>query len=116
MPEQRIEAQDAVTVLREVELLPYVFTACSIVVTAVMGTLGHGTVRSAGPLLGVAGGYGVFARLDRSWALAVIGGAMGVAVGAVILADIDDACSLLLTVFGASMLAVGMAYRSRERR
>lgn len=96
---------------------PYVLTACSIVVAAAaIGALGHGTVRSAGPLLAVAAGYLVFARLDRSFALAVIGVTMGLAVGAVILADVHDACAMLLSVLGVSMIAIGMTYRSRERR
>ena len=107
------ESAIGVVVKRE----PYVLTACSIVVAAAaIGAFGNGTVRSAGPLLAVAAGYLVFARLDRSLALAVIGATMGLAVGAVILADVHDACSLLLSVFGASMLAIGMTYRSRERR
>lgn len=96
---------------------PYVLTACSIVVAAAaIGVFGHGAVQSAGPLLAVAAGYLVFARLDRSVALALIGAAMGLAVGAAILADVHDACSLLLLVFGASMIAIGMTYRSQERR
>ncbi len=96
---------------------PYVITACSILLAAAaMGVFGHGTIQSAGPLLAVAFGYLVFARLDRSFVLAVIGVTLGLAVGAVIVADLHEASALLLCVFGASMIGVGLVYRSRELR
>ncbi len=100
-----------------VERRPYVVTACGIVLAAAaIGVLGHGTFQLVGPLLAVALGYLVFARLDRSVVLAVIGVTLGLVVGAVILADVRVPCSLLLSVLGASMIAVGITCRSRERR
>ena len=111
--------------LRELELgvtgpaLPYIATGAFIIAAALTsGTVGgiveNEAVAVAGPTLAVAAGYLVFARLERSVVLAAF--AVGVAVLAVAFAGAPHACSIQAALMGAASVAIGAAYRRRERQ
>lgn len=96
---------------------PYLLTGAAITAGATLfGVLGSGVLQSAGPALVIAAGYLVFARLDHSRALALVAVGLGLVTGAVIILDLNRACSILLLVYGAVMTTTGLMFRQAELR
>lgn len=97
--------------------LPYVLIALSILAgTFLLGSLGSGTVASAGPMAVVAVGYLGFARLERSWNVAFVAAGMLLVTLVVTVAQVEHACAVLSATFGGAFAATGLSLRQAERR
>lgn len=67
------------------------------------------------PFLAIAVGYVGFARLERSWPVAVVAGGLGVAAVIVALTGPDHGDVVLTLVFGLGFTATGLLLRYRDR-
>jgi len=72
------------------------------------------TESAAGPMLAVAVGYLGFARLDRSWPVAAVAAALGVAAVVVAVVDPDHGDVVLAAVFGLAFTTTGLLLRRRD--
>jgi len=97
--------------------LPYVLIALFIMAGAFLtGSLGSGTVRSAGPMAVVAVGYLGFARLERSWSVAFVAAGMLLVTLVIAVAQVEHACEVLSATFGGAFAATGLSLRQADRR
>ena len=70
---------------------------------------------AAVPVLAISAGYLGFARLEKSWPVAAVAGALAVAAVAVALFDPAHGDLVLALVFGISFTATGLLLRPRQR-
>ncbi len=95
---------------------PYWAVAGGIFVsTWLAGASDSAVVNTAGPMLAVALGYLLFARLERSWPVAICSGVLAVVAMGVAVADVDNRCLVLSLTFGALFTATGLYMRLHER-
>jgi hypothetical protein len=95
---------------------PYWAVAAGIFVAAfVTGASGSPRVESAGPMLAVAIGYMVFARLERSWPVEAVSGLLAAVALAVGIANPGPSCVILSLTFGVALTATGVVLRRSER-
>ncbi len=95
---------------------PYWAVAAAIIAGAwLAGTSGSPRVESAGPMIVVAVGYLIFARLERSVPVAVCAVVLAAAAAAVGLAGIGDRCVILSLTFATVFVATGILLRRNER-
>lgn len=77
--------------------------------------VGGAVTQSAGaPMLAIAVGYLAFARLERSWPVALVAIVLAVAAAAVILTDPTRGDVIITLVFGVSFTATGLLLRRRD--
>ena len=94
---------------------PYWAVAAGIFVAAwLAGSADSSRIRSAGPMLAVALGYLVFARLERSWPVAVCSAFLGAVAVAVAVADVRHTCVVLSVTFGSLFVATGLLLRRAD--
>jgi len=72
------------------------------------------TESAGAPMLAIAVGYVGFARLERSWPVAAVAAALGVAAVVVLLTDPAHGDLILTLVFGLSFTATGLLLRRRD--
>ncbi len=72
-------------------------------------------VETAGPMVAVALGYLLFARLERSWPVAVSSAVLALVALGVGVAGVGNSCVVLSLTFGAVFTATGLAMRLHER-
>lgn len=95
---------------------PYWAVAAGIFVGAwLAGASDSSRVETAGPMVAVALGYLVFARLERSWPVAVSSGVLAAVAVAVAIADVGHSCLVLSLTFGTLFAATGLFMRLHER-
>jgi len=75
---------------------------------------GMATRSAAGPMLAVAVGYLGFARLERSWPVAVVSVVLGVAAVVVAVTDPAHGDVVLSLVFGLAFTTTGLLLRRRD--
>ena len=79
------------------------------------GASNSARVETAGPMVAVALGYLVFARLERSWPVAICSGVLALIAVGVGIADIGHSCVVLSLTFGAVFATAGLLMRRHER-
>ena len=95
---------------------PYWAVAAAIFAGAwLAGASGSPRVATAGPMLAVALGYLLFARLERSVPIAVCSAVLAVVAVAVGLAHVGHRCEILSLAFGTVFAAGGLLMRGHER-
>ena len=95
---------------------PYWAVAAGIFVAAFLaGASSSSRVQTAGPMVAVALGYLVFARLERSWTIGAVSGLLGAFALAVGIADIGHSCLLLSLAFGVVFTGTGVVLRRGHR-
>ncbi len=95
---------------------PYWAVAAGIFVAAwVAGASGSERVQTAGPMVAVALGYLLFARLERSFPVAVCAGVLAAVALGVGIADVGHRCVILSLTFGTVFSVAGLVMRRHER-
>ena len=88
---------------------PYWAVAAGIFVGAwLAGASGSPRIQTAGPMVAVALGYLVFARLERSVPIAVCSAALAAVAVAVGIADVRQSCVILSLTFGSVFATTGL--------
>lgn len=87
-----------------------IFVACWLA-----GASSSSRVQTAGPMVAVALGYLLFARLERSWPVAVCSAVLAVFALGVGIADVGHSCVLLSLTFGVLFTVTGLVLRRHER-
>jgi hypothetical protein len=79
------------------------------------GASGSSRLETAGPMVAVALGYLLFARLERSRITAICSAVLGLLAVAVGIADPDHGCVVLSLAFGGVFTVTGLILRPHER-
>ncbi len=77
----------------------------------ITGFLSH---TAAGPMLAVSLGYLLFARLERSWPVAGVAAALGLAAVVIAITDPTDGDIILTLLFGLAFTVTGLILRRRD--
>lgn len=90
------------------------YTALGVALFVAAWVSGAVTGRAAAPMLAISIAYLGFARLERSWPVAAIAAALGVAAVVVAVVDPERGDLILNLTFGLSFTAAGLLLRRRD--